>query len=92
MNWLTRVKSALHALPGDTRGQTAAAKAIGKGLMVFALVIVILNEFLTIDTINNSTGPFGTDQLVAIGEASIAIGVLGILVMAGAFAMRFMDF
>lgn len=79
-------------LTGDNRGQVGLAKTIGKGLMVFALIIVILNEFLTVDAVNNSSGPFSTDQLESIGQASIAIGVLGILVLAGAFAMRFMDF
>jgi hypothetical protein len=79
-------------MPGDNRGQVQLAKTIGKGLMVFALIIVILNEFLTVDAVNNSSGPFSTDQLESIGQASIAIGVLGILVLAGAFAMRFMDF
>lgn len=81
-------------LKGDARAQggVALAKAIGKTLMVFALIIVVLNEFLSVDAVNNSSGPFETDQLVSIGGAAIAIGVLGILVMAGSFAMRFMDF
>lgn len=74
------------------RGQTGLAKTIGKVLMTFALIIVILNEFLTVDAVNNSSGPFSTDQLESIGQAAIAIGVLGVLVLAGSFAMRYMDF
>jgi len=78
--------------PDDDRGQVGLAKTIGKGLMVFALIIIILNEFLTVDAVENTSGPFGTDQLVSIGQASIAIGILGILVLAARFAIQFMDF
>lgn len=86
------MKELLKPIRGDDRAQVGLAKTIGKGLMVFALIIVILNQFLTVDAVNNTSGPFDTKQLESIGQASIAIGVLGILVLAGAFAMRFMDF
>lgn len=78
----------------DTRAQGGnlfAGKTIAQGLMLFVLLIIILNEFLTIGVVNNTNGPFSVDSVVNIGQAAIGIAVLGILVLAGAVAMRYMD-
>jgi len=80
----------LDKLKNDLRGQFGV-KQMGSALMVFALIIVVLNQLFTLDIVDNTNGPFSIDQVTSIGGAAIAIGVLGILVFAATIAMRFMD-
>jgi hypothetical protein len=74
-------------------GQSMGAKTIGKGLATVAITVVILNQILTIDAINNSTGPFTgvIDSVANIGSSALTLVVLAFLVLGGAVAMGFMD-
>lgn len=73
--------------------QALTAKTVGKGLVSIGLIVVILNEVFTIDSINNSTGPFAgvISTVENIGSAALTLLTLAFLVLGGAVAMRYMD-
>lgn len=73
--------------------QALSAKSIGKGLVTVGLVIVVLNQVFTIDSINNSTGPFASviPTVENIGTSALTLVTIAFLVLAGAVAMNFMD-
>lgn len=73
--------------------QAAGAKTIAQGLATVAIAVVILNEILTIEAIQNSTGPMSgvIDSVETIGGSALTLTVLAFLVLAGAVAMRYMD-
>lgn len=73
--------------------QAVSAKAVGKGLVTIGLVVVVLNEVFSIDSINNSTGPFSgvITTIESIGESALTLLAVAFIVLAGAVAMRYMD-
>lgn len=75
----------------EDRAQSFGVKPIAVGLMTIVLLVIILNYFLTLDVVNNSSGPFSVDQVVSIGQAAIAIAVLAMLVLAASVALRYID-
>lgn len=81
----------LEKLRGDNRAQTFGIKTIGTGLFAVVLIAIILNQFLTLDIVQNTNGPVDTDTFVTIGVAAMTIAVLGMLVLAGSIGMRYLD-
>lgn len=81
------------ALQGTRLEQSLTAKTIGKTLVTIGLVVVVLNEVFSINAINNSTGPFASvvDTVENLGIAALTILTVGVIILAGAVAMNFMD-
>jgi hypothetical protein len=83
--------------PVDTQGMTLAqsvsAKAIGKGLMTVALVVIVLNQLFTLSIINNSSGPFSglISTVENLGTAALTLVVIGFIVLGASVAMSYMD-
>ncbi|MFB6200864.1 MAG: hypothetical protein ABEI98_02525 [Halorhabdus sp.] len=73
--------------------QSVAAKTIARVLVTVAIAIVILNEVFTLDSIQNSTGPFSglVDTVENLGTAALTLAVLGLIALGGAVAMNYMD-
>jgi len=68
-------------------------RLIGGAIIMIAVIVLVLNEVLTINAINNSTGPFSgiIDTLEGTGGAALSLLVVGLLVAAAAAVMRFFD-
>jgi len=66
-------------------------RLIGGAMIGLAVLVVVLNEVFSLDSIANSSGPFSgiTDSLTGIGVSAISLLVVGLLVVA---ANRIMGF
>jgi len=66
-------------------------RVIGGAMIGIAVLVVVLNEVFSINSISNSTGPFSgiTDSLTTTGVAAMSLLVVGLLVAA---ANRIMGF
>lgn len=66
-------------------------RAIGGAMIGLAILVVVLNEVFSLETINNSTGAFSgvIDSLKSTGGAALGLLVIGLLVVA---ANRIMGF
>lgn len=66
-------------------------RVIGGAMIGIAVLVVVLNEVFSIDSIANSSGPFSgiTDSLTTTGVAAMSLLVVGLLVAA---ANRIMGF
>jgi hypothetical protein len=66
-------------------------RVIGGAMIGIAVLVVVLNEVFSIDSIANSSGPFSgiTDSLTSTGVAAMSLLVVGLLVAA---ANRIMGF
>lgn len=74
-------------------GVMDAVKMVGGAVIGIAVVTLVVNEVLTVDSINNSTGPFSgvIDSLETTGVAAMTLLVIGLLVVAASFIMRYME-
>jgi hypothetical protein len=73
-------------------GLTQAVRLVGGAVITIALVVIVVNEVLTINAINNSSGPFSgvIDSLNTTGVAAMTLLVVGLVVVAGRVIMGFM--
>lgn len=69
-----------------------AARLLGGAVITIAITVVVVNEVLTVNAINNTTGPFTgvIDSLDTTGVAAMSLLVVGLLVYAGQKIMGFM--
>jgi len=93
----TAAKSSGHselilANPDDSMGIVREARMFGAAIVTIAITVVVVNEVLTVDTINNSSGPFAgvINDLETTGVAAMGLLVVGLLVVAGRVVMGFM--
>lgn len=64
---------------------------IGGAVIGIAIVTIVVNEVLTTNAVNNSTGPFGgvINSLETTGVAAMSLLVVGLLVAAASKLMSF---
>jgi hypothetical protein len=67
-------------------------RMIGGAVVGIAVITLVVNEVLTIDSINNSSGPFTgvIDSLETTGVAAMTLLVVGLVVAAAGAIMSFM--
>ena len=74
---------------GSKMSVMGAIRVIGGALIMLGVILVVLNEVYTLDTIANSTGPFA-DQITAAqntGGSALGLLIIGLLAAAGARVM-----
>jgi hypothetical protein len=78
--------------PDDAMGIVREARMFGAAVVTIAITVIVVNEVLTVDTINNTTGPFTgvIEDLETTGVAAMGLLVVGLLVVAGRVVMGFM--
>lgn len=64
---------------------------IGGAVITIAVIVIVVNEVLTVDAVANSTGPFSgvIDSIETTGVAAMTLLVVGLLVAAAAALMNF---
>jgi uncharacterized membrane protein (Fun14 family) len=74
-------------------GVMRAVKMVGGAVIGIAIITLVVNEVLTVDSINNTSGPFSgvIDSLETTGVAAMTLLVVGLLVVAASFIMRYME-
>jgi hypothetical protein len=67
-------------------------RMIGGAVILIAIVVLVVNEVLTVNAINNSSGPFSgvLDSLNTTGVAAMSLLVVGLVVAAARAIMGFM--
>ncbi len=75
----------------DQMGIMGAVRMIGGAMIGIAVLVVVLNEVFSLDSIANSSGPFSdvTDQLKGTGGAALGLLVIGLLVVGANRVMGF---
>jgi hypothetical protein len=70
----------------------AQIRMIGGAVILIAIVVLVVNEVLTVNAINNSSGPFTSviDSLNTTGVAAMSLLVVGLVVAAARAIMGFM--
>jgi hypothetical protein len=77
----------------SSMGIMQAVKMIGGAVVGIAVIVLVVNQILTVDAIANTTGPF-TDvinSLETTGVAAMVLLVVGLLVVAASYIMQYMD-
>lgn len=66
-------------------------RVIGGAMIGIAILVVVLNEVFSLDSINNSTGSFSgvIDSLESTGGAALGLLVIGLLVLGANRVMNF---
>lgn len=69
-----------------------AVRMIGGAVVGIAVIVLVVNEVLTIGAISNSTGPFAgvIDSLETTGVAAMTLLVVGLVVVAAQQIMSYM--
>ena len=69
-----------------------AVRMIGGAVVGIALIVLVVNEVLTIGAVSNSTGPFAgvIDSLETTGVPAITLLVVGLVVVAAQQIMSYM--
>jgi hypothetical protein len=64
--------------------QMSAVDMIAGGIITLVVVAIVLNQLLTLEIVNNTTGPFSglIDSVENIGSASLTLIVVGFLAAA----------
>jgi hypothetical protein len=86
------------AAPEPVEGETPRMaimqqiRMVGGAVILIAIVVLVVNEVLTVNAINNSSGPFAgvIDQLNTTGVAAMGLLVVGLVVAAARAIMGFM--
>jgi hypothetical protein len=67
-------------------------RMVGGAVVLIAVIVLVVNEVLTVPAINNSTGPFTPviDSLGTTGVAAMSLLVVGLVVAAARAIMGFM--
>lgn len=78
------------ANPDAEMGIMREVQIIGGAVIMIAIVVLVVNEVLTVDAINNSSGPFSgvITSLEGTGVAAMTLLVVGLLVLAARAIMR----
>lgn len=76
---------------GATMSIMGAVRMIGGGIIGLAVIVVVLNDVLTLPSVANSSGPFGDvlTSLETTGGAALGLLVVGFLVAAASRVMGF---
>lgn len=76
---------------GEEMSIMDAVRLIGGGVIGMAVIVVVLNDVMSLDSVSNSTGPFSgvTDSLKSTGGAALGLLVIGFLVAAASRVMSF---
>jgi hypothetical protein len=84
--------------PDSVLGRTEARmqeglKTAAAVIVTVAVLVPVINQILTTDVIGNSTGPFSplVDQVGNIGVAAFSLMLVGLLALAGAFVLGYVD-
>ena len=69
-----------------------AVRMIGGAVVGIAVIVLVVNEVLTIGAVSNSTGPFAgvIDSLETTGVAAMTLLVVGLVVVAAQQIMSYM--
>jgi len=69
-----------------------AVRMIGGAVVGIAVIVLVVNEVLTIGAVSNSTGPFSgvIDSLETTGVAAMTLLVVGLVVVAAQQIMSYM--
>lgn len=69
-----------------------AVRLVGGAVITIAVVVLVVNEVLTVQAINNTSGPFAPviDSLGTTGVAAMTLLVIGLIVVAANQIMGFM--
>lgn len=80
------------ANPDATMGIIREVRVIGSAVVIIALTVIVVNEVLTVDAVNNSSGPFAgvIESLETTGVAAMGLLVVGLVVVAGRAIMGYM--
>jgi hypothetical protein len=64
---------------------------IAGGIMTVVLVAIVLNQMLTLEIVNSSSGPMSglIDQATSVGTAALTLAILGFLAAAATLVLRF---
>lgn len=75
----------------DQMSIMGAVRMIGGAMIGIAVLVVVLNEVFSLDSIANSSGPFSdvTDGLQSTGGAALSLLVIGLLVVGANRVMGF---
>lgn len=78
--------------PDDVMSIVEEARMFGAAIVVIAITVLVVNQVLTVDIINNTSGPFTSviNDLETTGTAAMGLLVVGLLVVAGRVVMGFM--
>ena len=74
---------------GSKMSVMGAIRVVGGALIMLGIILVVLNEVYTLETIANSTGPF-SDQITAAqntGGSALGLLIIGLLAAAGSRIM-----
>lgn len=65
---------------------------VGSAVVAIAIIVIVVNEVLTTDVVENTTGPFDPiiDRIGSTGVAAMSLLVVGLLVAAASQLMNFM--
>lgn len=76
---------------GEEMGIMDAVRLIGGGIIGMAVIVVVLNDVMSLDSVANTSGPFSgvTDSLTSTGGAALGLLVIGFLVAAASRVMGF---
>jgi hypothetical protein len=68
-----------------------AVRMIGGGVIGIAVIVIVVNEVLTTNAVNDTTGPFSgvIDSLETTGVSAMVLLVVGLLVAAASRLMGF---
>jgi len=80
------------AQPTQTLPVMGAVRMIGGAVVGIAVIVLVVNEVLTIGAVSNSTGPFAgvIDSLETTGVAAMTLLVVGLVVVAAQQIMSYM--
>lgn len=94
-NWFAEAMGSDQRLEGAhaEMGVMDAVKMVGGAVIGIAVITLVVNEVLTVDAINNSTGPFTgvINSLETTGVAAMTLLVVGLLVVSASYIMRYME-
>ena len=77
----------------DSMGIMQEVRLIGGAIITIAVIVLVLNEVLSVNAIANTTGPFSgvIDTLESTGGSALTLLVIGLLVVAAMAIMRFFN-
>jgi len=95
-NDLARAKGEPHrqlANPDAHMGIMREVQLIGGAVIMIAVIVIVVNEVLTVDAVANSSGPFSgvITSLETTGVAAMTLLVVGLLVVAAMALMRYFN-
>lgn len=99
---LAQNTSDAHALLDELVGANAAGsrmsilgavKMVGAAVIGIAVTVLVVNEVLTVEAINNTSGPFAgvIDSIETTGVAAMTLLVIALVVVAASYIMGVMD-